>query len=269
MVGAALYDAAMPLHAHAGVSPLSYPWHILMQRWSDLWLGPDRGEAERRFSDLAHQERWLGCEGAAAAQIDEAERRLGTVLPPSYRQFLAVSDGWSHVDDFMGPLLSTAEVGWLKDLDPEFVAIWGEDDPDVPPVTDDEYFVYGDENDCVNLRREYFHTALKITEWGDGAMFLLNPAVVDENGEWEAWSFANWYPGAYRHRSFWELMVDTIKGDYPDADWSAPLLAPIPAAAGIVATSESRSPGSASPRAGPPLVLLDNRDAKPPPQVGL
>ncbi|HEY3110361.1 MAG TPA: hypothetical protein VGL23_16490 [Chloroflexota bacterium] len=30
--------------------------------------------------------------------------------------------------------------------------------------------------------------------------------MVTPEGEWEAWFFANWYPGASRYRSFWELM---------------------------------------------------------------
>jgi hypothetical protein len=204
----------------AGIHSVSYPWRELMRRWSELWLDPDRGEAERRFPEAAHQNRWLGHDGADETQIEELERRLGAALPPSYRQFLAVSNGWSHVDDHDGPLLSTAEVGWLKDLDPETAAIWGEDDPEGFAITDEQYFVYGEGQDSVHARPEYFRTALQITEWGDAALLLLNPAVVDERGEWEAWSFATWYPGAYRYRSFWELMENRITMDYPDADWS-------------------------------------------------
>jgi hypothetical protein len=198
----------------------SNPWRELMQRWSDLWLGPDRGEAEPRFPEAAHDRRWLGTEGASETQIEELERRLGVALPPSYRQFLAVSNGWNHVDDHNGRLLSTAEVGWLRDLDPETAAIWGRDDPDGWSIPDEQYFVYGDAQDCVHARPEYFRTALQITEWGDDALLLLNPAVVDDHGEWEAWSFATWYPGAFRYRSFWDLMGNSIMMDYPDADWT-------------------------------------------------
>jgi hypothetical protein len=37
-------------------------------------------------------------------------------------------------------------------------------------------------------------------------VYLLNPSVVFEGGEWEAWVFASVFPGAIRYRSFWELM---------------------------------------------------------------
>jgi hypothetical protein len=142
-------------------STTHYPWHELMERWSEVWLDPDRDETERRFPDAAHRQRWLGSDGASEARIEALEERLGTTLPPSYRQFLRVSDGWSHVDNHNGPLLSTAEVGWLRDLDPETVEIWGEEEPGTSPITDEDYFVYGEEQDCIHARPEYFRTALQ------------------------------------------------------------------------------------------------------------
>lgn len=41
-------------------------------------------------------------------------------------------------------------------------------------------------------------------------LYLLNPRIVTAEGEWEAWFFAHWLPGANRYRSFWELM----QGEY-------------------------------------------------------
>lgn len=38
------------------------------------------------------------------------------------------------------------------------------------------------------------------------AVYLLNPQRVAADGEWEAWMFAKWVPGAHRHDSFWEVM---------------------------------------------------------------
>ena len=45
-----------------------------------------------------------------------------------------------------------------------------------------------------------------ISTTGDERLLLLNPAASDAAGEWEAWDFANWYPGAYRHPSFARLL---------------------------------------------------------------
>lgn len=41
---------------------------------------------------------------------------------------------------------------------------------------------------------------------GDAAIYVLNPQIVTPEGEWEAWLFADWLPGAARYRSFQDLM---------------------------------------------------------------
>ena len=52
---------------------------------------------------------------------------------------------------------------------------------------------------------------LLLGEGQDGAVYLLNPKVKTSNGEWEAWNFANWYPGAYRYPSFRSMVLNTHK----------------------------------------------------------
>ena len=71
-----------------------------------------------------------------------------------------------------------------------------------PPVSDKDYFTYGKVQDLVRMSREYLRTALEVNDVGDAAVYLLNPEVVTPDGEWEAWFFANWLPGANGYRSF-------------------------------------------------------------------
>jgi hypothetical protein len=73
-------------------------------------------------------------------------------------------------------------------------------------VPDEAYFVYGADQRSEWLRVEHLATALEVSAEGDSAIYLLNPQVVASQGEWEAWYFANWLPGAQRYRSFWDLM---------------------------------------------------------------
>ena len=47
----------------------------------------------------------------------------------------------------------------------------------------------------------------------DQRVLLINPASVDQGGEWEAWDFASWYPGAYRYPSFANLVETLARGD--------------------------------------------------------
>jgi hypothetical protein len=152
---------------------------------------------------------------AADAEIDEAQARLNTKFPPSYRNFLRVSNGWRKLDELIGRLDSTQEIEWLAQRNQEFIDAWvtgvalGGGDFSVP---DEAYFVYGDEQDTSLLRDEYLQTALLIGGNPEQGLILLNPQVTFEEGEWEAWLFANWFPGAARYRSFRELMQDRHSG---------------------------------------------------------
>ncbi|WP_405753327.1 hypothetical protein [Streptomyces sp. NBC_00012] len=141
---------------------------------------------------------------------------MGTVLPPSYRGFLRTSNGWLDTTTAIRRLLPVPEIGWAKDLDPELIEGWsGSGEPnDVP---DEDYYAYGDEQQPCTIRTEYLNDMLKISHAPDASdVYLLNPRVVTPDGEWEAWYFAHWLPGAVRYRSFWDLMNDeyhNFRGD--------------------------------------------------------
>lgn len=188
----------------------AYAWRDLLQRWSDEWLDPILHEQERSepFSSAVHDARWLGGEGASTEEITRLEKRLGTALPSSYRQFLQTSNGWLDTTSCIERLLPTQEVGWARDLDPESVDPWVAA-AGTFEVCDEEYYVYGDEQDPCLMRAEYLPHMLKISHTpGATDVYLLNPLVVTPDGEWEAWYLAHWLPGARRYRSFWDLMQD-------------------------------------------------------------
>jgi hypothetical protein len=73
-------------------------------------------------------------------------------------------------------------------------------------IPDDQYFTYGENQNVSVVRLSYFFGTLQISDIGDDAVYLLNPQVVKEDKEWEAWLFAAWLPGAVRFPSFWHLM---------------------------------------------------------------
>ncbi|TWG00677.1 SMI1/KNR4 family protein SUKH-1 [Kitasatospora viridis] len=192
----------------------AYAWRGLLQRWSDEWLDPVLREQERPepFPADIRAARWLGTAGAGSDEIAELEERLGVRLPPSYRQFLRTSNGWLDTTGGIKRLLPTREVGWTGDIDPELVSSWVGSAGSFE-VPDEEYFVYGDEQDPCLMRAEYLPDTLKISHTHDATdVYLLNPHVVTPDGEWEAWYLAHWLPGATRYRSFWDLMNDEYKG---------------------------------------------------------
>jgi hypothetical protein len=147
---------------------------------------------------------WLGFTGASEKQLEQAEARLGVRLPPSYRSFLATTNGWRTTGTFIDRLWSAEEIDWFTVRNQDWIDAYTEYGYSV--VSDQEYFVYGRGQDSALFRTEYLKSALEISDVGDSAILLLNPQVVSPQGEWEAWFFANWLPGAARYRSFWDLM---------------------------------------------------------------
>lgn len=153
---------------------------------------------------------WLGNPGASEDQIILAEARLGKKLPPSYRDFLKVSNGWPNSDWTDLQLWSTEEIEWFLKRHPE--VDWPPDTEERPSIPDEYYFVYGQDQDSVNLRLEYLDNALEISsDSGDGDIFLLIPDIIFDDGEWEAWHLGAKLPGAARYRSFYELMLQVIE----------------------------------------------------------
>jgi hypothetical protein len=149
---------------------------------------------------------WLGFAGAPEDQIREAEQRLGRRLPPSYRSFLGVSNGWRNLGAFIDQLWPVDQVDWFRVRNQEWIDAYTGPYAGLDPLSDDEYFTYGEEQDPARFRTEYLGSCLEISATGDDAVLLLNPEAVTPEGEWEAWFFANWNPGAVRYRSFRELM---------------------------------------------------------------
>jgi hypothetical protein len=149
----------------------------------------------------------MGTTGADAAQIAAAEQRLRRALPSSYKKFLAASNGWIMLDT---PLLPVEQVDWFINRQPEVVAMEEAAQAAHPSrrISDEQYFTYGARQSTLTVRPEYFRHLLLISARGeDNIMDLaLNPQVVSEDGEWEAWKLSSHYPGAYRFRSFAKMM---------------------------------------------------------------
>jgi len=133
--------------------------------------------------------------------IDRVQDRLQMQLPPSYLTFLKYSNGMLLPNRFTN-LLPIEKIDWFYTLNKEWVDIWLEGDCD---VDDDEYFVYGMEQDSCKIRNYYLKDALQISDSLEGDVLLLNPNVKFDQ-EWEAWFFSNSFGGAIRFRSFKEML---------------------------------------------------------------
>ncbi len=166
--------------------------------------------------DVSEEQRvagWLGFQGASEQQIAALEARLGTRLPPSYRAFLAASNGWRHLGPFMEQMRTTETADWCEEVDSllwEMITDYDQEEPDGP---------------------QRMERGLLISLVGDAQFWLLDPGDVSEDGEWAAYTWSSWYPGwGERHESFAALVAAERasfehlkdpdgKGAHPEEPW--------------------------------------------------
>lgn len=139
---------------------------------------------------------WLGYGPATEEMIGAAERRLGTRLPPSYRQFLAISDGWRNTSPFIDDLLPVGEVGWFRDVSRDWLMAWaggaGVDQEGLAVLLGERPAEEDEGEPDVMPEVTLMVRALQISGRGDSAVLLLDPADVGPDGEWRGYFFANW-----------------------------------------------------------------------------
>jgi hypothetical protein len=116
---------------------------------------------------------WAGAEPVGEEAIVAVEERLGVRLPPLYRNFLKVSDGW----EFMGPidLFPLERIGWFTDLEDELIDAWA------GPEYFEEYLAVLKR--CVLIGQD---------DGGSGCWWLLHVDSAGEDGECAAYQ---WWPG--------------------------------------------------------------------------
>jgi len=152
---------------------------------------------------------WPGSPSASEEELLVAEKRLKTNLPPSYRAFLSVSNGWSQASRAVPVLRPVEKIRWFGRQQPEWVRAYQEPMRGIdPPVLDEGYFNYSSDDLGVDVGQLGY--TLCVSDVGDSAVLLLNPMVVWPDGEWEAWFFADWLPGARRYYCFADWMSQEL-----------------------------------------------------------
>lgn len=174
----------------------AFDWRSFLLTWSGEWAdslldGETRGEG----NEAARRARWLGFPAASEERIAAMEERLGRQMPPSYREFLKVSDGWRHAGGFVSLLAGTEDAHWhnnasgLADMFEEHLR------EDAGPEE----------------RREadIWRRGLQLDVVSDITHVLLAPEDVDENGEWAVYTWASWRAEPpERHTNFVAFMRD-------------------------------------------------------------
>lgn len=175
-------------------------WHTFLCRWQEEWAPRADHEEEDGEENVGSPRRG----GASEAEIAAAEKHLGPRLPPSYRQFLAVSDGW-HVDQTAGvyQLGGVADIDWSGDPY-DLTALYTENLDDDPRAED------------VQLAGMW-ERSLPLETDSDMTLALLDPGDRDEDGEWALYIYKGWsgeFPDRYpSFRAYMEAMYRSFHAD--------------------------------------------------------
>lgn len=171
-----------------------FEWRLFLARWSEEWADAcDTDDSRGEQDEEARRARWLGFAPASGARITALEERLGHRLPPSYRAFLEVSDGWRHAGGFVWLLAGTEQARWYEDT-AGLGEMYQEDlDEDSSP---EQVLLAG-----------MWERALQLDAESDITHVLLDPADVDDDGEWTVYYYQGWGGDQpRRYASFREFM---------------------------------------------------------------
>jgi hypothetical protein len=134
---------------------------------------------------------WPGTQPAGEDAVRAAEQRLGVPLPPSYRNFLLVSDGWAEMPTNAGTLRRVDAIGWYPETDPEMWTAW-----------------FGPDMDFPELESELRQCVLISTDTYQGDVWVLSADHIGADGEWRAYE---WWAGdggdLLPHDSFGALLL--------------------------------------------------------------
>ncbi|WP_137989193.1 SMI1/KNR4 family protein [Streptomyces vilmorinianum] len=185
----------------------SFNWQEFLGRWQREWVpradadeDEDGEEGGQGFGSPARP-------AAGEAAITAAEERLGRRLPPSYREFLAVSDGW-HVDQPAG----IYQLGGAADID------WFGDPFDMTPMYEEG--LGDDPGEEEVLLAGMWRRALRLETDSDMTHALLDPGDTDRDGEWALYVYKGWggeFPDRYpSFRAYMEAMYRGFHADRVD-----------------------------------------------------
>ncbi|MFF0566061.1 SMI1/KNR4 family protein [Streptomyces sp. NPDC004041] len=183
--------------------PTWFSWSSFLRDWSGEWADTPADDATVtpvEADEVARRERWLGFPAASEERIAALEERLGRRLPPSYREFLAVSDGWRHAGGFITLLAGTADACWHRDASglAEMFEGFLDDDPSPEELRDVAVWRRG----------------LQLDVQSDATRVVLDPGDVDEDGEWAVYTWASWLAAPPRRFPDFAAFMRAMHGEF-------------------------------------------------------
>ncbi|HEX5579320.1 MAG TPA: hypothetical protein VFY43_06615, partial [Candidatus Limnocylindria bacterium] len=133
-----------------------------------------------------------------------AEARLELRLPPSYRAHVLA--GADLPGDHGLTLLPVSEIDRFGRRESAWLAGWTQGHEWAEAAYGSSDRLGDDPTDPATFPARQLGDTIVVSTTVDERVLLINPASTEAGGEWEAWDFANWYPGAYRYPTFARLV---------------------------------------------------------------
>ncbi|WP_328531268.1 SMI1/KNR4 family protein [Nocardioides sp. NBC_00368] len=149
-------------------------WRELLQRWSAEIIAHADDVAFKVTPQMAASG-WVGGSPASEADIAAAEARVRLSFPRSYRDFLAVSDGWPLVSFDFGSVRRVVDVDWVAKAKPSLCKALAD--------------VYGDDSPP-DAGPNLMNRSLMLSTGFDN--FLYDTGCVGRDGEWGTRWWTSW-----------------------------------------------------------------------------
>ncbi|MFI5567457.1 SMI1/KNR4 family protein [Streptomyces sp. NPDC051740] len=180
-----------------------FDWQQFLRRWQEEWVPGEDDREELAEGGLTLADLALAAPPAAEEEIAAAEERLGVRLPPSYRRFLAASNGWRLDGGSIYRLGAAHEIDWFGD---PF---------DMTPAYQQGLTERSTEQEV--LLAGMWRRALQLETDSDMSYALLDPGDTDEDGEWALYVYKGWsgeFPDRYpSFRAYMQRMYQSFHSD--------------------------------------------------------
>ena len=103
---------------------IDHQWPDLLQSWSRHILATRDYRDFLSAQGIDKQNPWIGYPGAGEEQIAQAESRLNTRLPESYREFPKISNGWPVGGPYVMRILPVEEIEWVSTRKRDLLEYW-------------------------------------------------------------------------------------------------------------------------------------------------
>ncbi len=144
------------------------------------------------YSDEQIEKKWIGNPRATLAEIKKIEIRLNVEFPNDYKSILLISNGFLTSTDAVEPsFIPIQNVDYLKNIFPEIVEIWTENEP----------------NETFEKELE---RSIIIAGINEEQQFLLIPPI-EKNEKWKYWKFASWISGEEVYENLTEYINGVIE----------------------------------------------------------